>query len=421
LQIAHRCWRDAGGELDGVDDAAVLRAARDGGTLTERAKLAVADIDRVFERMGLTGREFRLPDGTLVERLGTAAGGAQAVAVVLARATDPIQEVTTAQTMTRIREVLASVPSKPLLLVVPIGYRSDSVQRLIENISWVVPFDGTDFEARLQGSLNQMTVVPPPLAGGESAPLLDSVLQRLERLQTSLEELRIIRQDRAEATAVRLAEGTEKLAAPEREQREARTKWELVDGLEGVRSALDEGGREQERALVRSLLVANEVYVQNSAFDYLGGLYMDVLDLESSLERSARARGFPPGGETMAVQIRNLRAEIIRLARRSVMQRREPVAMLRLAAAAVAAVAGAAFAYFILLRQETGWLLTRGEGAAITAGFAAGAAALGGLAWWYVDTYRRSPQASYSGVAREFDTLRFKVTSWGGTPDHTRA
>jgi hypothetical protein len=407
LQIAHRCWNDAGGRLDSVDEAAVLGAARDGGTLADRAELAMADIDRVIERMGLSGREFRLPNDTLIERLATASGGTQAVAVVLAPATDSVQEVAVAQTMTRIRTALETLPGKPSLLVVPIGYRSDSVRRLIKDISWVEPFDGTDFEARLQGALFQMIVVPPP--AGDSSPLLDSVLQRLEKLQSSLEELRTIRQDRTEATATRLAEGTEKLAASEREHRMVQTKWELVDGLERVRAALDSGNPKEERALIQSLLVANEVNVRGSAFDYLGGLYLDALDLEASLNRSFKIRGPTREVQALTVEIHDLRAEIIVLARRSVMQRRGPVPMLPLAFAAVAAVAGSVVAF---LASDV-LLPTAALAPGILAAFAASFAVLSGLAGWYVDILKRSPPTAYSGVVDDFRRLRIEVTRSG--------
>lgn len=411
LQIAFRCWRDTDGHLDKANDTTVLNAARDGGTLLDRSALAIAEVDRVLERVGLVGRELRLAGGELVDRLATAPGGTQSVAIVLAPATDPLHEVAAAQGMTQIREALEAVPGKPSLLVVPIGYSSDSVKRLLNDISWVVPFDGGDFEPRLQVAINQMTVVAP-VAPAEASPTVDSVLQRLAVLQTSLEDLRNLRTDRVMATSERLVQGTDTLADAEREQREARTKWEIVDGLEHVMTALDRHAPEEERALLRSLLVANEINVHNNGFDYLGGLYMDALDLERSLVRMTELRIWSPDIEVLGARIRDLRAQIIGSARRSVMARRDlwPTLRAPLTAAAIAAVTGFAAMWAWLSGPLWTGKYTTEETLAFSLVTGAALAVVGGVGTWFWLSTRRSPQEVYWSIIRDLNSLRADVT-----------
>jgi hypothetical protein len=405
LQIAHLCWRDTGGHLGDVDEAAVLRAAGDGGTLTDRAKLAMADIDRVLERMGLLGREFRLPDGTLIDRLASGSGSAQPVAIVLALATDPVHEVTAAQRMIRIREMLEAMPGKPPLLVIPIGYRSESVERLVKSIFRVEPFGGRDFEVRFQSTLSQI-IAEHPQSGKDTSSILNNLFFRIETLQDNLKNLEKMRTEEADTTARRLAEGSEKLNAPERQEREKRTRWDLVDGLEEVRSALDHDGLDEEQSILRSLLVANELNVHNNAFDHLGILYMDALDLERSLLRSARLRAEKPGIAEVALQIRNLRAQIIGLARRSVIRGRQTNFVLPSAAAGLVGLSMVA-----LLGDKIRYMTV--QQVTIVIPVAVGLAVLGGLVGWWCERLFKL-QMIYSSVARRMHWLRAQVARIGG-------
>ena len=83
---------------DEVDDEIVFAAARDSGTLNDRAQLALQEVDRVLTRRGLVAQELRLSGGSHAGRL---IGGLseQSLAIFLAVARDALDEVQTATSL----------------------------------------------------------------------------------------------------------------------------------------------------------------------------------------------------------------------------------------------------------------------------------------------------------------------------------
>ncbi len=75
----------------------------------------------------------------------------------------------------------------------------------------------------------------------------------------------------------RYASAQSELVEAETRSEKATTRWELVKQLDKLEVALKSDDLEREREIIRALLVANEANLKIKDFDFLGGLYLDLL------------------------------------------------------------------------------------------------------------------------------------------------
>ena len=107
----------------------------------------------------------------------------------------------------------------------------------------------------------------------------------LTRIVNRLDELENVRKGDVERKFESFAERTAISAEPAQRQRELRTRWDLLDGLQELRDALEVPSWERfpqapvrERESIRAILVANESFLKDPYLDLLGGKYLDLLD-----------------------------------------------------------------------------------------------------------------------------------------------
>ena len=75
----------------------------------------------------------------------------------------------------------------------------------------------------------------------------------------------------------RVSEATREASEPQIQIRQAKTRWELLEQLEKLEDALRYNETGLERELIRGMLVGNEANLQRQDFDFLGGLYSDLV------------------------------------------------------------------------------------------------------------------------------------------------
>ena len=285
LQTAHQCFKLVAGRLADLDEATIFRAAQASGTLAEREKSALTDIDRVLGRVGVWAQERRLRDGNLVHRF-IEDEKMPVAALVVASATDPLAEVTAAERLASMRSALVEVSNEAELVVVTVGYSSERVRRLVETISHIVIYGSPAFEQELQSTMSALVLARRKAhASSTSQPLpwLQQVLDHINQLQADLGDLKTQREAQAQSTAVALEKGVATANEEAQAASTARKRWELLETLESLAAALSGDAPGDEAGLVRSMLITNEAYVRVAALDYLGSLYLRALDLDRQI------------------------------------------------------------------------------------------------------------------------------------------
>jgi hypothetical protein len=275
LQIAHRVFRETNGAVSRANNDLLIKAAKDSGTLADREILALQMIDTAAERLKLTTAPASRDDGQKIDRMVAGPSG-DSLAIVLLTSSDARAEAEDARKLTSLRKKLASDSEQRELLIVTVGYSSPRIRELIREISHVVVFEENEFQKRIERELSRISGLHST-ARNEKADI-SPALEQLAKLDERLARIEETRKGVERRTSQTLAQGAAKLGESERLSTEGVTRYELRIRLDGLHDALTRGEDSLERQIMRQLLVANEAYVKDSTFDYLGNVYLDALD-----------------------------------------------------------------------------------------------------------------------------------------------
>ena len=274
LQIAHRAWESTGTDFQALTPEDVTAAARDSGSLDDRAELA-----RQMLRETLAAGKLEMwPTSVSTEAIPSwiveASSGAQ-ISVAFVIATDARAEAQVAHLIADTRRQLESLGEAGDLLVVTVGYSSERVQSLLQGIARTVVFRETSFKEALTREIDSM------FAGGASskAPPVAHLEEQLSRLEKALADVAVTRESAERERAELLSKYTETLAEPDRQESEARTRIQLRDGLDALSEALAIQDLKAERMILRRLLIDNESYIKNGDFEFLGDIYFEIINL----------------------------------------------------------------------------------------------------------------------------------------------
>ena len=169
------------------------------------------------------------------------------------------------------------------LLLVAVGYSSTVVRDLLGTQMIAVQFNEKSFAGELRTHIVTLSTRL------KDAPAAESVItgeayskfdDNLRQISTRLSELETTRMNEAVRIQQRYASKNEALSQSNTEERKVATRREALDAIELLSEAIRFNNTLREREIMRSILVANEAYLHNSALEELGDLYMEVLALE---------------------------------------------------------------------------------------------------------------------------------------------
>ncbi len=281
LRISHEAFEATSGNLSLADREVLLASAQRSGSIADRAELALTIADAVLQGFGAISRELTV-DGETVDRVLTNDLGVLLVLFVV-KATDAIQEINSARRVTRLQKYLRANWRDPPLIVVAVGYSSPEVRSVLNFVAPIV-FDERDFEGTLRAqviaSVNARGV--PAVVRPDEDKQDDALARSIALLTSRLDEIETKRATELDRVFERFVGSTRELSAPATAARELKTRQEILDALESLSDAIHRDDQESERAIIRSVLLANETHLHNRSFEELGELYRDVLALERS-------------------------------------------------------------------------------------------------------------------------------------------
>jgi hypothetical protein len=220
-------------------------------------------------------------DGVLLDRL-LLINAKPTIAMVMVKATGKVSEIDQARRVTRIRRYLEDQWPSTALFAVTVGYSSAEIETLLGKTSSVLRFAEADFTNRLR-MLTTETVASRNTETERPAQSDPALLRVLSNIADRLDRLEGERTKEATEIKEHFGAATAAISEPANLEREARTRWELMDTLDLVRLRLSKGDTYSERELMKSVLVGNEANLnKNKYFDYLGGLYLDMVSEEKS-------------------------------------------------------------------------------------------------------------------------------------------
>ncbi|HEX8063988.1 MAG TPA: hypothetical protein VF535_12320 [Allosphingosinicella sp.] len=312
LQIAHEAWEACNGDLDRLTGDDIRQAAKAAGSLDDRANLAQQILNDVAQERKLS--IWRPEDGGGTTRVWTveASSGTRAV-VVVAVATDARAESLLAGEVAGFARRYQAEGDAREMIVVTVGYSSEHVQSLLTGISRTIVFREHSFKSELIGGLEAIMAAPPAAAGPPARATDSEVERKLADMERAIGEILKAREEAQTKASETLARNAEAFVSSEHRQREAKTKLQLREGLDDLSHALTRETLEEERHVLRSLLIDNEAYVKNDDFDYLGNMYLDALDIQGLL--SIQAVSDP---HTIYNRITDLRSRLIAVMRRAI-------------------------------------------------------------------------------------------------------
>ena len=274
LRIAHHAFERTKGKLADADKAALLKSARRSGSISDRATLALTMVDAISPAFGALSKELAV-QGDLVDRAILNDSGEVVVALLIVKATDPLDEIDSARRVHSVRRFCEEHWVQADLLVVSVGYSSEEVNQILGASVPPIVFREKTFEAELRTWL--LTATQKPKA--ETAPDV-RLAESLNRISERLAQLEKMRGEESARIAERFAQNTQVLAAPFVEERRFSTRREVLDALDALRERFMRGEAEQERKLLQSILVANEAYLHSARLEEYGDLYLESLTLQ---------------------------------------------------------------------------------------------------------------------------------------------
>jgi hypothetical protein len=307
IRIAYHAYEKSGGKLDQIDSGLLVESAAESGSIEDRNKLALTTTDAVLGKLGTVLKDHVISDDLSIDRLLEIDGQAR-IAVTTIKATDKLAEIDSARRIASILEYLRQTWTDVPLIVVTVGYSSSEIKNVLQTSSIVLRFDEGTFLSQLQsqvttlrGQQRSASVTP------DSGP---AVLQLLTSIASRLDKLEIERVDSVKKTAANFAEDINERSAPERKERDLRTRWDLLDELDELREATRWSSFKNQSELVKSILVANEAHLKIKQLDYMGGLFLDLVAEAEKLEYRRRTVS-SPDDEMVEEFLRESRLEVI--------------------------------------------------------------------------------------------------------------
>ena len=278
VRIAFHEFNRHRGRLEESTTHNLLESAQDTGTVEDRATLALNIADSVLAEYGDVHNDLSVGSVT-IDRL-VKRDARPVVALMLVRATDQLSEAGSARYVHDVLAYMKKSWPETTLIVVPIGYASDEVRDLLEQTATVIPFDEPRFCGELETEMATISANAAPADTVRTAPD-PAVLDLLERISRRIQKLEVNREKSSVEMQERFAASTKELARSAQEERELKTRWEMLEELDRLMQSLADGKLADERRLIRTVLVANETYLSDRNVDRLGALYLDVLDVVS--------------------------------------------------------------------------------------------------------------------------------------------
>lgn len=305
LRIAHVAFERMNGQLSALTETDLLECAKRTGTLEDRQVLALKQADPVLAQYGDVFTDAAVSPDVMLDRV-VKVDNMPRIALAVLRATDKISEVDSARRVSTIRENLVSTWPQAFLVVVSVGYSSGEIESLLGETSAVIRFDETSFPQALQAELLKgVTETRAATALPADQQMLVELLKDIHIRLDSIGD----RREKEEAEYDRdFKEATRIAAEPRREQREMKTRWEVLSRLDDLETALATGDPWQERDIIRSVLVANEAILRLRQLERLGGSYIDLVSQEL-VEPAHRS------------ELVNVRRAVLSALRRSVLNR----------------------------------------------------------------------------------------------------
>jgi hypothetical protein len=312
LRIAYQLYEAADGNLQDVTGRdRVLQAARQSGTVADRAVQALAALDSVLQEFGgRIVRELRLSNDVLIDR-ALMRDGEPAALFEIAQATDAVEEVDSARRIQATRDEIRRQWPQASLTIIAVGYSSAEVRDLLlRGTVALVKYDEKDFEATLRARLVSLpqpkTPAPTSAAGPAPSPSSDSKLL-VDEMNARFRELEAARRAEQQRIEERFTQSAAELAKPATEEQRLQTRREVLDALDTLQEKFQSGDLLAEQRLMRSILIGNEAYLKNRALDDFGESYLEAI----GIERNSKGEE-----DTLRAERRRLMVEMQRALRR---------------------------------------------------------------------------------------------------------
>lgn len=274
LRISHHVFSRVSGGLERATRDDIIECANSAGTLDDRRKLALAEADQVFAAIGTVLSDVDVGGELPVDRL-VQPPSAPAIALIALTAGDRVSEAKLARGLLSTTRKLNERWNDVRVLTVSLGYSTESIRQELGLTATVIEYAEGSFSPALQGIVAEAIRkggarnTTTEEVSAVTRALADSLGARLSKIEAErTEETRKILENFIAKTRV--------LAASERERRELKTRWDILDELDRLA-----GGNQKdsatERESMRAVLVANEANIKNGRLDFLGSMYLDCL------------------------------------------------------------------------------------------------------------------------------------------------
>lgn len=279
LRIAYETYNAAEGHIESATRDDVRRAAQESGTLEDRRALALTIVDVVLARRGSIMRDVGVLGSTagrrwVIDRM-LEVRGRSTLALMTVVAVDKNDEADLSLMISDVAAYLRDeYPGVPLI-VTAVGYSSAEVAVLVGSFADTIVFRADDYAGRLEARVQRLLAPSAAAATSTEDAVLSSARVRLGELQ----EKRLAETD---AVSERFKENVEIANEPLREERKRQTTWELSRSLDKLRDAVIAGNSGVERDIMRDLLTANAIRLNDSRVEALGSLYLELLSMYSS-------------------------------------------------------------------------------------------------------------------------------------------
>jgi hypothetical protein len=273
LRTSHHVFNRTSGNLASATPDDIVECARLAGTLDDRRKLALAEADQAFATIiGTVLSDLDVGGELPVDRL-LQSQSASTIALITLTAGDRVGEAKLARQLLSTTRKLTERWRDAQVVVASVGYSTESIRQELGRTAIVIEYAEGSFVRALQG------VLADAISKGGPANLTETVSSADFRdLTASIEgRLKRIEAQRTEETEKILEKFIAKarlFAAPEKERRDLKTRWDILDEL----AKLEERSQQDvlaKRESMRAVLVANETNIKNGRLDFLGSMYLD--------------------------------------------------------------------------------------------------------------------------------------------------
>ena len=261
--------------MERATSADVVKSGQLAGTLEDRRNLALQEADECFAAASSVLSNVDVGGEITVDRLVQTPSAAP-IALIALTAADRVAEAALAKRVIATVSKLADKWPGVHTVIVSIGYSTEKIREQLRYAAAVIEYEESSFSQRVQG------VIADSLKNKESAPALSENVspEEFRKLATSIEEkLASIEARRAEEMRKMFesfAANARASAAPEKQKRELKTRWDILGELDLLTDSAPEDLRIR-RETMRAVLVANETNLKNSRIDFLGSIYLDCL------------------------------------------------------------------------------------------------------------------------------------------------